>query len=214
MVRDTIYQNKVIAISRGIHADRIVETAQAISRGGIKLFEVTFVRDPHDGIKETLLSLKKLSSALGNDITIGAGTVLTTDEVHMAADSGAAFIISPDTNTQVIEETKKLGLVSIPGAMTPTEIVRAYDAGADFVKVFPASVLGVDYIRAVKGPLRHIPLIGVGGINKDNAVAFLSAGAAALGIGGSLVDSKAILSGDFRLLTERAQSIIKAISNK
>ena len=137
---------------------------------------------------------------------------MTTDEVHMAADASAAFIISPDTNTQVIEETKKLGLVSIPGAMTPTEIVRAYDAGADFVKVFPASVLGVDYIKAVKGPLRHIPLIAVGGINKDNAAAFLSAGVAALGIGGNLVDRKALLSGDFRLLTERAQSIIKAVS--
>lgn len=214
MVRDNIYQNKIIAISRGIHADRIVDTAQAISDGGIKLFEVTFVHDSRDGIKETCLSIEKLSSASGNSITVGAGTVLTVDEVHMAADAGATFIISPDTNIRVIEETKKLGLVSIPGAMTPTEIVRAYDAGADFVKVFPASVLGEDYIKAVKGPLRHIPLIGVGGINKDNAAAFLSAGAAALGIGGSLVDSKAILSGDFRLLTERAQSIIKAISNK
>ncbi|MBR7040540.1 MAG: bifunctional 4-hydroxy-2-oxoglutarate aldolase/2-dehydro-3-deoxy-phosphogluconate aldolase [Clostridia bacterium] len=212
MIRDKIYQNRVIAISRGIPADRIVDTAQAISRGGIKLFEVTFVHDSHYGIKETQLSIEKLSSALGNDIIVGTGTVLTTDEVHMAADASAAFIISPDTNTQVIEETKKLGLVSIPGAMTPTEIVRAYDAGADFVKVFPASVLGVDYIKAVKGPLRHIPLIAVGGINKDNAAAFLSAGVAALGIGGNLVDRKALLSGDFRLLTERAQSIIKAVS--
>ena len=212
MIRGKIYQNKIIAISRGIHADRIVDTAQAISRGGIKLFEVTFVHDSHDGVKETRLSIEKLSSALGGDMIVGAGTVLTVDEVHMAADACATFIISPDTNIKVIEETKKLGLVSIPGAMTPTEIVRAYDAGADFVKVFPASVLGVDYIKAVKGPLHHIPLIAVGGINKDNAAAFLSAGVSALGIGGSLVDSKAILSGDFRLLTERAQGIIKAVS--
>ena len=211
MIRDAIYQNKVIAISRGVHADRIVETAQAISDGGIKLFEVTFIHDSQDGIRETRLSIEKLSSAPGSDIIVGAGTVLTVDEVQMAADAGARFIISPDINTQVIEETKKLGLISIPGAMTPTEIVRAYDAGADFVKVFPASILGVDYIKAVMGPLHHIPLIAVGGINKDNAASFLSAGVSALGIGGSLVDTKAIMSGDFHLLTERAQSIMKAI---
>ena len=212
MIRDAICRSKVIAISRGIHADRIVETAQAISDGGIKLFEVTFIHDSQDGIKETCLSIEKLSTAPGSDIIAGAGTVLTVDEVHMAADAGARYIISPDTNPQVIEETKKLGLVSIPGAMTPTEIVRAYDAGADFVKVFPASVLGVDYIKAVKGPLHHIPLLAVGGINKDNAASFLSAGVSALGIGGSLVDSKAIMSGDFHLLTERARSITEAIS--
>ncbi len=213
MIRDAIYRNKVIAISRGIHSDRIVETAQAISDGGIKLFEVTFIHDSHDGIRETCLSIEKLSSTPGSDIIVGAGTVLTVDEVHMAADAGARFIISPDTNAQVINETKKLGLVSIPGAMTPTEIVRAYDSGADFVKVFPASALGVNYIKAVKGPLHHIPLIAVGGINKDNAASFLSAGVSALGIGGSLVDSKAVQSGDFRLLTERAQSIADSISN-
>jgi 2-dehydro-3-deoxyphosphogluconate aldolase/(4S)-4-hydroxy-2-oxoglutarate aldolase len=211
MIRDAINRNKVIAISRGIHADRIVETAQAISDGGIKLFEVTFIHDSQKNIGETCISIQKLSTAPDTDIIVGAGTVLTVDEVHMAADAGARFIISPDTNTQVIEETKKLGLISIPGAMTPTEIVRAYDAGADFVKVFPASILGVDYIKAVMGPLHHIPLIAVGGINKDNAASFLSAGVSALGIGGSLVDSKAILSGKLHLITERAQSIMKVI---
>ena len=214
MISNVIKQNRVIAISRGIHADRIVETAQAISDGGIKLFEVTFIHDSHDSIRETCASIGKLAAISGSDMIVGAGTVLTVDEVHIAADAGAKFIISPDTNTEVIEETKKLGLVSIPGAMTPTEIVMAYAAGADFVKVFPASVLGVDYIKAVKGPLHHIPLIAVGGISKDNAVAFLSAGVTALGIGGSLVDSKAVMSGEFHLLTERAQSIMKAVSNK
>ena len=212
MIRDAINRNKVIAISRGIHADKIVETAQAISDGGIKLFEVTFIHDSPNNIGETCISIQKLSTAPDTDIIVGAGTVLTVDEVHMAADAGARFIISPDTNTQVIEETKKLGLISIPGAMTPTEIVRAYDAGADFVKVFPASFLGVDYIKAVKGPLHNVPLIAVGGINKDNAASFLSTGVSALGIGGSLVDSKAIMSGDFHLLTERARSIAESIS--
>ena len=148
---------------------------------------------------------------MNSDLIIGAGTVLTVEDVKMAADSGARFIISPDTNYPVIKETKKLDLISIPGAMSPTEIVRAYDAGADFVKVFPASVLGVEYIKAVKGPLKHIPLVAVGGINKDNATAFLSAGALALGVGGNLVDKKAIQSGNYRLLTERAQMIVEAI---
>ena len=142
---------------------------------------------------------------------VGAGTVTTLKLVALTAEAGGRFIISPNTNVDVIRETKSRGLVSIPGAMTPSEILAAHDAGADFVKLFPASELGTGYLKAIRAPISHVGLIATGGISEANARAFLDAGSVGLGVGGSLANKKAIENEEYEKLTQAAEALIAAI---
>mgnify|MGYP000156120399 CR=1 FL=1 len=177
-VLERIVETRIVAIFRGDYQGRWLEVAQALIDGGIPVMEVT-LNSPGavDGIA-------LLRARLGERIVLGAGTVLTTDEVRRAADAGASFVVAPDTDESVIEACKSLGLPVIPGAYTPTEIKRAYALGADMVKLFPAQT--PDYIKAIRGPLNHIPLMATGGVELGNAAEFFKAGVKAIGLGSSL----------------------------
>ena len=135
-----------------------------MEKGGIHCIEVTFDQTSNETIAQTKQSIAAIKEQLGDRVYVGAGTVMTVEQVHMAVEAGAEYIISPNVNEAVIRETKKLDKVSIPGAMTPTEAAAAYEYGADIVKMFPAGILGPAYIKAVKAPLKHIPMTAVGGV--------------------------------------------------
>ena len=138
----------------------------------------------------------------------GAGTVTTIEMLNLAKEAGAGFIVSPDCNPEVIKATVEAGMVSMPGAMTPTEILTAYRAGADFVKVFPTAGLGSAYIKAVRGPLNHIRLLAVGGVNEKNIADFLAAGCVGAGVGGNLVNKNWIANGEWDKITALAREFV------
>lgn len=186
---DRIREEKIIAIMRGLSVERAKQAAQILMEEGLPLIEVTFDQKSADHA-DTLDAIRALA-AMG--VCVGAGTVLTVRQVELAAQAGANYIISPDTSREVIEKTKELGLISMPGALTPTEIVQAWRWGADFVKIFPSSGLGAGYIKAVTAPLSHIPVLAVGGVTPENLGEFMKAGACGAGIGGNLVNAKADL---------------------
>jgi 2-dehydro-3-deoxyphosphogluconate aldolase/(4S)-4-hydroxy-2-oxoglutarate aldolase len=207
---DIIKGSGIIAIARGIEGDELISAAKALYDGGVRAFEVTF--EQGKPLLNTTESIKRLIEELPKDAAVGAGTVMNTAQVALAKEAGASFMISPNTDKAVIEETKRSGLVSIPGAMTPTEIAFAYSCGADIVKVFPAGVLGVEYFKAVKAPLRHIPMAAVAAVTADNIRDFLEAGAVAFGISSSLFNKEMIKKGDFDGIKRAAEEFYKAMS--
>lgn len=207
-VLQEILDGKIVAIIRGVKPHYIIETARALKAGGIRCLEVTFDQSSEATINETLESLRLIRDTFGVEVLLGAGTVVSKEQVRMAVEAGAEYIISPNTDVEVIRYTKELGKVSIPGAFTPTEAVTAYEAGADIVKLFPAGLLGTSYIKALNGPLGHIPYTAVGGVNEENAADFIAAGASGVGVGGNLVSVKAIEAGEFHKITETAQKYI------
>ncbi len=209
---DLIKEHKIIAIVRGLSPAHMLHLADALSAGGVSLIEVTFNQGKPETWKDTACAIEALAKERSGKVLAGAGTVLTLQQLHMAADAGAQYIISPDVNEEVIRETKRLGLVSLPGALTPTEIMAAHKAGADAVKVFPAGSLGPEYIRAIRAPLSHIPLLAVGGIDADNCGAFLKAGCVGVGVGGSLVNKQWIEAGEFEKITELAKVFVQNLS--
>jgi 2-dehydro-3-deoxyphosphogluconate aldolase / (4S)-4-hydroxy-2-oxoglutarate aldolase len=206
-VIEMIKENKVVAIIRGVKKpETVLKTVEALAAGGVRLIEVTYDQSSAQGCLETLRSIEFVKQATDGRIGLGVGTVLLEQQVVDAAKAGAMYIISPNTNVEVIKKTKQLGLISIPGAFTPSEIVTAFHAGADFVKLFPAGLLGVEYIKAIRGPLPHIPLLAVGGIDATNVRFFIGAGVCGVGVGGNLVNTKLIEKGDFEAITELAKA--------
>ena len=203
--KEIINANKVIAIMRGVAKEKAADAARALYEGGIKLVEVTFNQSSPTCIEDTADSIKSIIDAMGDKMCVGAGTVMTVEQVRAAVDAGAKYIISPNTDREVIEETKKLGVISMPGAFTPSEAVSAYKMGADYVKLFPAGLLGIPYIKAIKAPISHIPLMAVGGIDADNLGDFLATGINGVGVGSSLVNLKLINAGKWDELTELAK---------
>ncbi len=216
-MRDTVIRSiearKLIAILRGIPADRLIPTAEALYRGGIRLLEVTYSADGSVPDADTANAIGTLARHFQGRMFIGAGTVLTPAQVRLTGAAGGTFIISPDTNPEVIAETRHLGLVSIPGALTPTEIMTAHRAGADFVKLFPISALGAAYVKAIRAPLSHVRLLAVGGIDESNMADYLNAGVCGFGLGSNLADKKLALAGDFDALTARAEKYIGVIAH-
>lgn len=206
-----VLQRKIIAIVRGQEPEHILKLAQALEAGGIDLVEVTFNQCRPETWGDTAAAIKTIAVRLEGKVLAGAGTVLTEEQLRMAADAGARYIITPNTDRELIGKVKQMGLLSFPGAMTPSEILEAYRAGADAVKVFPAGNLGPVYIKAVRGPLNQIPLMAVGGVDLDNAAAFLAAGCAGLGVGGSLVRKDWIDAGQWDRITETAREYRKAV---
>ena len=208
-----IKKRKLIAIVRGVKSGQIVETAGALGAGGIPCLEIAIDQTSGETVQETFRSIKLVKETFGDRIFLGAGTVLTEEQVNAAAEAGAEYMISPNTDEKVIRRTKAIGKISIPGAFTPSEAVAAYRAGADIVKLFPAGLLGPDYIKAIRGPLGHIPFTAVGGVDLTNAALFLRAGACGVSVGGNLVSLKHIAAGDFAYLTKTAQDFVKAIQD-
>ena len=182
-----VLQKKVIAIVRGLYGENVLKLAEALFSGGIEMMEITFDQLHPEIHADTVEAVRSLNERMGDRMLIGAGTVTSAKMVESAHAAGAKYIVSPNVEPSVIQRTVELGLVSMPGAFTPTEIITAHRLGADFVKVFPAATLGPDYIKAVRGPCNHIPLLAVGGVNERNARDFLSAGCVGVGVGGNLV---------------------------
>jgi len=178
-----IYDNKLVAVIRGASPSNIVDVASALREGGINILEIT---------AETPGFLSMIEQVAGafDDILVGAGTVLDPETARVAILSGAKFIISPIVNPETIKLTKRYNVVSISGAMTPTEILTAYESGADIIKVFPANILGPSYLKDVHGPLPHVPLMPTGGVNLANVREYFKNGAVAVGLGSSLVNLK------------------------
>ena len=195
---------KITAIARRIPNDRITDTAAALYAGGIRLLEIAFDQTNPANLAETPAAIRAVKDLMGDRMLIGAGTVLTAEQARAAADAGASFMLAPNTDPDVIRCAEDLGLVTFPGAMTPTEVAAAYNAGADFVKVFPAGTLGVRYIRAILGPISHVPMTAVGDITLDNMNDFLAAGMKGVGIGSNLVSKKLIGLEDYEGLTSLA----------
>lgn len=204
---DTIETNKIIVIVRGVARENLIPLAQAMYKGGIRLLECTYDAAGKIPDAEISANIRRLSEHFAGKMTIGAGTVLTERQVELTHNAGGAFIISPDTNADVIRKTKALGLVSIPGAMTPSEAAAAHRAGADFIKVFPVDLCGgVKYIKTLKAPLSHLRLLAVNGITAENMTEYLQAGACGVGVGSGIVNKDLIAAGDFEGITRLAQN--------
>jgi len=206
-VMDTILKHKLVAILRGMDAERVIPMAEALHAGGIKLLEIPFNQQK---AKEAPAIIAQLSRHFGDKLCIGAGTALTLEQVDQAGSAGAAFILSPSTSAAVIERTKERGLVSVPGAATPSEMVAAYDYGADIVKMFPAGDLGISYMKSVLTPLNHIPVMAVGGVDDSNLQEWLGAGASAVGVGARLVQEQWVREGQYEALADLARKYVSA----
>ena len=208
-----IERKKIIAIVRGAEPAQCGAVAKALYEGGIRLMEITYDQKNPDSWQNTADAIGQLAKEYEGRMFVGAGTVTSPELVEMTARAGGAFIISPDADVEVIKKTRELGLVSMPGAMTPSEIKLAYNAGADFVKLFPIGDLGVGYMKAVRAPLGHIPMMAVGGVNEKNAAEFLKAGAVGLGVGGNLAKKAWSEAGEFEKLTAAAKALVEAVRN-
>ncbi len=206
----SIFDNGIIAIIRGVSPDQIIPTVEALVEGGISTLEITFQHKDQSTIERSLESMRRVSQHFGEAVQMGAGTVLTCQNVDDAIACGAKYMISPNVDPEVIRYTKERGCLSFPGALTPTEAVEAAKAGADAVKLFPAGDLGPSYIKAVRGPLAHLNFLAVGGVSPDNMASFLDAGVCGFGIGGNLVNLKAIEAGDFAAITRTARAYVNA----
>lgn len=191
----------IVAIIRANSANELIDAVAAIYAGGVDVIEVTMTTP------NALQVISDVSSTYGDSVLVGAGSVLDAETARAVMLSGAEFIVSPVVKTDVIEICNRYGKIVIPGAFTPTEILMAWEAGADYVKVFPSSGVGASYIKDVKAPLPQIPLVPTGGINVENAAEFIRAGASALGVGSSLVNNQLIEAGEFEFLTERAKKL-------
>jgi len=196
----------LVPVIRVTSASEAIDVADAIKEGGVTLIEITM------SVPGAIDVIKELTQKYKDEIIMGAGTILDPETGRAALLAGAQFIVSPTLNLDLIHLAHRYSTVVIPGTMTPTEILTAWNAGADMVKVFPATQLGgPEYIKAVRAPLPQILLVPTGGVNLQNAAAFIKAGAAALGVGGELVDKKAIKEKKFHVITENTRAFLKVI---
>lgn len=203
-------QEKIIAIVRGIESEKCLKVAQALYEGGIRLMEVTYNQREPDSWRSTAQAIGAIARQFEGRLLVGAGTVTTPELVELTQAAGGEFIISPDTDVEVIRRTRELGLVSMPGALTPSEIMTAHRAGADIVKLFPAADLGPGYLKSIRAPISHVKLMAVGGINEKNLGQFLKAGAIGAGVGGNLANRTWIEEGQFQKITEMARLLTAA----
>lgn len=196
-----IERDRAVAVVRTDEPDKLVPIAHALRDGGIACIEVTMtVPGAIDGIRA-------VSDALGTTVLVGAGSVTDADTTRAAIDAGARYVVSPVFKPEVLDAAHQAGAAAMPGCFTPTEILMAHEAGADVVKVFPAGVLGMGFIRAVLAPLPYLRLMPTGGVSLDNATDWLRAGAVAVGAGSALVDTEAIAAGDWDRLTANARRL-------
>ncbi|ELZ91628.1 2-dehydro-3-deoxyphosphogluconate aldolase (KDPG aldolase) [Haloferax mucosum ATCC BAA-1512] len=198
----------VVAVMRGADADTIIDVADALYEGGITAYEITADNpDAMDLISEVSASFSD------REAIVGAGTVLDAPTANAAIQAGAEFVVGPNFDEGVIETCNRYGTLVAPGIMTPTEATDAYAAGADFVKVFPASSLGPGHLKSMKGPLPQIPMMPTGGVGLDNATDYIEAGAVVVGAGGALMDDEAIENGEFESITETAREFSRLIDD-
>ena len=201
-VLSAIEATKVVGIVRRVPLESAYDIAQALVEGGLRVLEFT-AETP--GITEIIQRVRK---GLPDSVAVGVGTVLDGETARIMFLAGADFVVTPTLNPSTIEVCLRYGKPIIPGAMTPTEILAAYEHGADIVKLFPAGALGTEYLRSIRGPLPHIPLMATGGISQANAKDYLKAGAMALGVGGSLIPHQAVKDKDFSAIEGVARDLM------
>ena len=206
-----VEEEKIVAILRGIPGEKIIPVAEALYNGGIRLLEVTYSSNGAVSDQQTASYIRSLAEYFAGRMYIGAGTVLKAEQVQLTKEAGGLFIISPDTDREVIEETRRLEMVSMPGALTPTEVNAAHKYGADFVKLFPVSNMGPGYVKAIKAPLSHIKLLAVGGVDENNMADYLKAGVCGFGIGSNITDKKMIENEDYEGITELARKFVAVV---
>ena len=211
-VERAVREHKFIAILRGLPQEQLLCAAQALYDGGVRLIECTFDHTRADCVEANRRMISTLAEHFGGRMLVGCGTALTLAEVGATLDAGGQFVISPNEDEAVIRETRRLGMASLPGAMTPSEIVSAWNAGANFVKLFPAGELGAGYVKAVRAPLKHIPMLAVGGVTPENIPQFLAAGVCGFGVGSPVLPKDALERGDWQAVARRAAEFVRALS--
>lgn len=199
-----IERTRIIAIVRGVKEIHILSLAEALLKGGVTVMEVTL------NTPGALTMINELQAKWGQQMYIGAGTVLDVEDAQKAVQAGASFLVTPNLDEDVIRYANREGVPIFPGAMTPTEVVKAWKAGATAIKIFPSASLGLSYIKELMGPLDHIPMMAVGGVTEENIKQFLDLGCYGLGIGGSLINLKEIEAGRFEWVTDKAARLLAA----
>jgi len=200
-----VLETGIVAVIRANSGDLLVDVAQALLSGGIDVMEITFT------VPKAVQVLERVRDRMGDQVLLGAGTVLDPETARAALLAGAEFIVSPSTNLDVIRMCRRYDRLVMPGALTPTEVVTAWEAGADIVKIFPSDLTGPKYLKALHGPLPQIRLMPTGGVDLDTAAEFLRCGACALGIGGSLVEKRAVEQGDFSRIESLARQYVEIV---
>lgn len=208
-----VLEEKIIAIVRGADPEQCLKVAQALYDGGIRMMEITYNQKDPSSWQATADTIAAIAKEFEGRMLVGAGTVTTPALVEITANAGGKYIISPNCNEAVIKKTLELGLVSMPGALTPTEVLAAHEAGADFVKLFPIGNLGVSYAKAIMAPISHVKMLAVGGVNENNVAEFLKAGMCGAGIGGNLANKQWIAEGRYDKITETARALVDAVKN-
>ncbi|MBL9123410.1 MAG: bifunctional 4-hydroxy-2-oxoglutarate aldolase/2-dehydro-3-deoxy-phosphogluconate aldolase [Planctomycetaceae bacterium] len=197
----------VVAVVRAPAGDRLIDLAEALLAGGVTAIEITFT------VPGALRVLEQVADRLGDRILLGAGTVLDAETARAAILAGARFVVSPTVSKRVIRTCRRYGTLCLPGALTPTEVLAAWEAGADIVKVFPSELTGPGYLKALQGPLPQVRLMPTGGVTLANAAEFIRAGACAIGVGGSLVAPQALAAGRWAEITALAGQFVAAVQS-
>lgn len=208
-----IKEHRLVSISRQVYGEELLECARRLIKGGIRCLEITFDQASSTNLKDTPSSITMIKKELGDEICVGAGTVMTLDQAKAAKDAGADFALAPNTDVNVIHEIKRLDMVAVPGAFSPSEIAIAWNEGADIVKIFPIAQLGVPYLKAVRGPINHIPLMAVGGVSEENVADFMKNGCCSAGVGSNIINRKRAQARDFDAVEKAAAGFVKAIKN-
>ena len=198
-----VFDLGLVAIIRAPSGDQLVDVARALLDGGIDVIEVTFT------VPGAVRILEQVRKELGDSVLLGAGTVLDPETARTAILAGAEFIVSPIVNTSVIEMCNRYSAAVMPGALTPTEVMTAWDAGADVIKIFPANIGGPGYLKALHGPLPQVKLMPTGGVNLQTLESYFQAGACAVGLGSSLVTREALAKGDLQAIRDLAAAFVK-----
>jgi 2-dehydro-3-deoxyphosphogluconate aldolase/(4S)-4-hydroxy-2-oxoglutarate aldolase len=204
-VTAAIEEAGVVAVIRVQDATRLRAVVEALAEGGVRALEVTMT------VPGATELIRELSSSLSNDVLLGAGTVLDPQTAARVVDAGAKFVVSPVFRPVMIDVCHRLGVPALPGCFSPTEILTAWETGADIVKVFPATALGPGFLTDVRGPLPHLKLMPTGGVTLDNAGDWIRAGAVAVGVGTALLDRAAIAAGNYSVLRDNAARIVAGI---
>jgi 2-dehydro-3-deoxyphosphogluconate aldolase/(4S)-4-hydroxy-2-oxoglutarate aldolase len=207
-VRKRIVEVGIVPVVRASSSLQAMSAARAVCDGGIPIVEMTMTVPGAVGV------IAELSRSLGERVLIGAGTVLDADAARQCVEAGAQFLVSPGFDAKTVQFARERGILIMPGSLTPTEVITAWRAGADFVKIFPAgNVGGPSYIKALKAALPQVPMIPTGGVNLATAAQFLAAGASALGIGGELISAAAMKEGNYQAITDSARQFVEIVKS-
>lgn len=204
LFKEKLKARPLVLIYRGLDAQESLEITQSLAEVGVRMFEVTM------NTPGAVQTIKLLRERMGPEIWIGAGTVTTTEQVRQVSEAGAGFVISPNTNEEVIKTTKRLGMVSIPGAFTPTEILEAREAGGDIIKIFPVNVVGSEYIKQLRGPIQDIPFMATGGVRLDMVADLIREGVCSIGLSAHLLGRELIEKKDWKGLQQSALAYMAA----